>query len=30
VATYILEHYARTNRKAFIQAHANAVMGEEA
>jgi len=29
VATYILEHFARTNRKAFIQAHANAVMGEE-
>lgn len=29
VATYILETFARTHRKAFIQAHANAVMGEE-
>jgi hypothetical protein len=29
VATYILEYFARTKRKDFIQAHANAVMGEE-
>jgi hypothetical protein len=29
VAAAMLEAWARTNRKAFIQAHANAVMGEE-
>jgi hypothetical protein len=29
VATYILERFARTKRKDFIQAHADAVMGEE-
>ena len=29
VAAYILERFAKTKRKDFIQAHADAVMGEE-